>query len=306
MSPKVSIIIATHSRPNLLPRAIESAFNAGKSVEVIVVDDASSDETAAVCRSIDNIRYVRVDRNQRTAGARNIGIVHSTAPYLGFLDDDDWRLPGSLEKQVEILDKHPNVGLVYGQYLLADQAGQILNEPPQPEVCEEGDLFWKLLVSNRFGCLTAVFRKECILRVGLLDTNFPGSDDWDLWVRIAELYPIAALKEPVAVWRKAQWGTGQGSSDESFIYSQVAALYEKKLFTLPRVVDEYGDRLQVRKREFVRLASERVIHDMAYGTPRGLARISKLWTAVKISPGILFEARFYKSVASTLFRRAKL
>ncbi|MGZ5435060.1 MAG: glycosyltransferase family 2 protein [Pyrinomonadaceae bacterium] len=68
--PRASIIITTHSRPRLLLRAIKSARESGADVEVIVVDDASSDQTATLCRSLaDEITYVRVDRNQGVAGA---------------------------------------------------------------------------------------------------------------------------------------------------------------------------------------------------------------------------------------------
>src|SRR5882724_11167373 len=102
--PQASVIIATHNRPHLLPRAIESAFSAGTDVEVVVVDDASTDRTAEVCRSLPSIRYVRADRNQRVAGARNLGIMASTGEYLTFLDDDDLRLPGSLDRQIRALE----------------------------------------------------------------------------------------------------------------------------------------------------------------------------------------------------------
>src|ERR1043165_2130661 len=106
--PRSSIIIATHSRSQLLPRAVESARAAGIDVEVIVIDDASTDETAAVCRTLKGIKYLRVERNQRVAGARNIGLVASKGEYLSFLDDDDTRLPGSLDLQVELLAQNPD------------------------------------------------------------------------------------------------------------------------------------------------------------------------------------------------------
>ncbi len=100
--PKVSVIIATHSRPHLLPRAVQSAFEAGTDVEVIVIDDASTDETAEVCKNLKGIKYIRVERNQRVAGARNLGILASTADFISFHDDDDVRVPGSLDKQLAI------------------------------------------------------------------------------------------------------------------------------------------------------------------------------------------------------------
>src|SRR5216684_5678821 len=95
--PGISVIIPTHSRPKLLPRAIESARAAGTDVEIIVVDDASADDTAAACRELADIKYVRLDRNQGVAGARNVGLLASTGDFIAFLDDDDLRLPGSLE-----------------------------------------------------------------------------------------------------------------------------------------------------------------------------------------------------------------
>jgi glycosyltransferase involved in cell wall biosynthesis len=73
--PSVSIIIPTCNRPQLLPRAVESARAAGTDVEIIVVDDASHDETAAVCARLSGIKYIRLERNQGVAGARNVGIL---------------------------------------------------------------------------------------------------------------------------------------------------------------------------------------------------------------------------------------
>ena len=82
--PKVSVIITTHNRPHLLHQAIESAQAAGADIELIVVDDASTDETANVCKELSGIRYLRVERNQKVAGARNIGIPpdHPTLPAI--------------------------------------------------------------------------------------------------------------------------------------------------------------------------------------------------------------------------------
>src|SRR5689334_21834057 len=96
---KVSIIITTHNRPHTLARAIASAIAAGKDVEVIVVDDASIDGTPRICDSFPEITYVRVDRNQGVAGARNVGLVASRGEFVTFLDDDDVRLPHSLDDQ---------------------------------------------------------------------------------------------------------------------------------------------------------------------------------------------------------------
>src|SRR5258708_2921989 len=92
--PDVSVIIPTHNRPHILPRAVESARNAGRNVELIVVDDASTDDTAKICRALQGIKYIRLEQNQGVAGARNVGLLASSSEYIAFLDDDDLRLPG--------------------------------------------------------------------------------------------------------------------------------------------------------------------------------------------------------------------
>ena len=156
--PLASIIITTHNRPLLLRRAVESAHAAARDVEIIVVDDASTDETARVCQPLPGIKYQRIDRNQGVAGARNVGLLVSSGSYITFLDDDDVRLPNSLDAQVKLLDADESAGLVYGQAIYADQLGQPSNDL-YPQICPEGDIFWKLLAQNFIPCGSAVFRR---------------------------------------------------------------------------------------------------------------------------------------------------
>ena len=131
---RTSVIIPTHRRPHLLPKAVESARDAGTNIEIIVVDDASLDETATVCRRLEGIRHIRLERNQGVAGARNVGLLNCKGEYVCFLDDDDLRLPGSLDLQARILDDHPEAGFVCGAMIMADQnyrpTGETAASPP--------------------------------------------------------------------------------------------------------------------------------------------------------------------------------
>jgi len=230
-----SIIITTHNRPKLLRRAVESAFAAGANLEVIVVDDASTDETATVCRDLTGIKYVRVERNQRVAGARNLGLLASSGQYITFLDDDDVRLPGSLDKQIKLLETNSEAGLIYGQAILVDQSGTPTNQS-YPRICHQGDVLWELLGQNFIPCGTAVFRRSCIDRVGLPDQSLAGIDDWDLWIRIAELYSIMALPEPVMYWRRSTPASQQGTSAASRIVLQSVEQFQQSWKNLPRVL----------------------------------------------------------------------
>ena len=234
--PTVSVIITTHNRPHLLPTAIKSARAAGKDVEVVVVDDASTDETANVCRSISNIRYVRVERNQKVAAARNIGVLVSRGEYITFLDDDDARLAGSLDLQLEALASVPEAGLIYGQALVSNQSNMATGDY-NPKRCPQGDVFWELLSRNFIPCGTALFRRSCLFRAGLLDQSVPGIDDWDLWVRISALYDVIALKQPVILWRRSTPVSGQGTSRANELVAMSTRQFRKKWLKLARVAD---------------------------------------------------------------------
>ena len=183
----VSVIITTYNRCALIPRAVESVRRAGNNLEIIIIDDASQDQTQDVCRAMRDVRYIRVRRRRGVSGARNIGIVASTAPHLCFLDDDDMRLPGTIDAQVALLRANPSAGMIYGRVLLGDEECRRKGSF-YPETSPQGDIFWELRRSNFVPCPSVMFLRDS-LRAGLLDEGAPGIDDWDLWVRIAELYP---------------------------------------------------------------------------------------------------------------------
>jgi len=256
--PKVSVIIPTHERPQLLVRAVESARAAGTNVEVIVVDDASSDETAEVCRSLKDIHYVRVDRNQGVAGARNIGILVSTGEYIAFLDDDDLRLAGSLDLQVDALEAHPEAGFACGAMIMADQDYQPSGEVVHPRH-SSGDVFWELLeLDFPVMPLCTVIRKECFLRAGLLNRRLNGIDDWDIFTRIAELYPVLILESPVGVYRQPTPFSGQGSSARAVQLRQ-AARHQLNLLRLPRAAAIPSTKRRVIRRRMLNRISENLI-----------------------------------------------
>jgi len=231
--PRASVIITTNNRPALLPRAIESARTSGREIEIVVIDDASSDETAATCRTIPGIKYVRVDRNQGVAGARNIGLVASSGEFVTFLDDDDLRVSGSLDSQIQILDQTPEAMMIYGQAIPEDAGGE--RRQPYPCECPQGDIFWELLIRNFIPSGSVVFRRACISQIGLLDASIPGIDDWDLWIRIAEIFPVAAIETPVLVWRQSTAISAQGSSDTLDLIERGRRRFRGEWVRLPRV-----------------------------------------------------------------------
>ncbi len=230
---RVSIIITTHNRPQLLLRAVASARLSGRDPEIVVVDDASTDETGEVCQSLSGIRYTRIDRQQGVACARNVGLLASSGEFISFLDDDDERLPSSLDMQVECLEAEPHTGIVFGQALMVGGSGA----PAQrlyPKHCPSGDIFWELLEQNFIPCGSAVFRRSCLMSVGLLDERVPGIDDWDLWLRLAERFNVTAIDQPVYSWRQSSPGSGQGSSSGALMVRMAVRQFREHWMHLSR------------------------------------------------------------------------
>jgi glycosyltransferase involved in cell wall biosynthesis len=302
--PRVSVIIPTHNRPDLLPRAVGSALGAGEDVEVIVVDDASVDETAAVCASLEGIRYVRLDRNQGVAGARNVGILASSADFVAFLDDDDLRLPGSLDLQLKTLLDDPAVGFVCGPVLCADQDGELTGEVSAPKHAG-GDLFWELLkLDYPVFPLTVLMRKECLFRVGLFDRDIPGIDDWDLLVRAAEVYKVAVVTEPVGVYRLATPSSGQGTSALP-LHLKLVARGQAGLLDLPRVAAAGRGVRRAVRRNALNNISDILLWNVYTWLPRGAYRYASscLLAALRLNPrGALRPAVFAKGLRKLLKR----
>jgi glycosyltransferase involved in cell wall biosynthesis len=265
--PEISLIITTYNRPHMLARAVESARKASRGeVEVVVVDDASTDETARLCRSIPHIKYVRAERNQRVAGARNLGILASRGEFLGFLDDDDVRLPGSLDPQLAALAADRQAGFIYGQAILSGHDGAV-KEDCYPAGCPQGDIFFRLLAQNFIPCGSVVFRRACLSRVGLLDDALAGIDDWDLWLRIAALYKVKALEQPVLRWRKSTPVSGQGSSRALEIVKLSTRQFRESWLALPQAAETSA----ARRREIAHLFSDNMAAHLLWETWRASA-----------------------------------
>ena len=257
---KVSLIIPTFNRPHLLPRCVSSAREAGSSVEIVVVDDASHDETANVCQALRDIKYVRLDSNRGVAGARNEGLRASTSEYVGFLDDDDLRLPNSIDAQVNLLDAHLDAGMVYGRALYGDEQCQP-NGRSYPDECPEGDIFWQLMEWNFVPCLTVIFRRTCLERVGMLDEAAAGVDDWDLWVRISESYPVLSIKQEVAIWRQPTPTSNQFSFRTERMHRVARRLHREKWLQLPRSMEVPEEQRNQASRAFADRATQQMISE---------------------------------------------
>jgi glycosyl transferase family 2 len=254
-------------------------------VEVIVVDDASTDSTASVCAKLQGIKYVRLDRNQGVAGARNIGLLESTADFIALLDDDDLRLPGSLDHQISLFESFPEAGFVAGGVMLGDQECIPTGETALVRR-ERGDLFWQILELNVHLIPSSVMvRKSCFQEVGLFNRRLAGIDDWDMWTRIAEQRPVLIDPAPVCIYRQATPSSKQGSSSLAK-HMRGAVNHQPELLTLPRAQMAPASKRRAIRRITKRRVADTLSWRAAEALSDGALRYSaaNVVTALRLSP----------------------
>jgi hypothetical protein len=225
----VSVVITTYNRAQFVKRAVHSALQAGSDLEVVVVDDCSTDDTATVCAKLENIRYIRLATNQGLAHARNVGLAESSSDFIAFLDDDDLRLPGSVDEQLRKIIADERIALCYGRALIGDARRQLPTGEIYPSECPQGDIFWELLERNFIPMPSVLVRKSALLELGGFNTGFTLSEDWEMWLRISERFMVAAVAEPVAIHRKADPDSNQMCSDSAAICKQAMRVQQMAL-----------------------------------------------------------------------------
>jgi len=304
---KVSVIIPTHERPHLLRRAVESARAAGTNVEIIVVDDASKDATEEVCRSLKEIKYVRLERNQGVAAARNIGLLFSTAEFVCFLDDDDQRLRGSLDRQLKALISNQDAGFVCGPVLYADQSGNLTGETMSPP-SDPTNAFWDLLEWNFFALpVSVIIRKTSLLRAGLFKGGLDRIDDWDLYVRLAALFPVITVDEPVGIYRLATPFSGQGSSDLAANFLK-ASKHQKVLFHILKARSAPRSKVRASRRRTLNRFADVLFQKAATSLPDGhySSACANFVSGLRLSPQRLIRPSIYRTLLNSYVPNGKL
>ena len=199
----VSVIIPTCNRAAFLRTALASVLSQTfADFEIIVVDDASKDDTSEVVKGFKekSIHYIRHEKNQGGAVARNTGIAHSQSDYLAFLDDDDEWESTKLALQMDLFNKcSPKVGLVYTGCRTIDRAtGKLLG---QRTPTQRGDLSTNMLRENCIGSTSSTLvRRACFEEVGVFDETLPSFQDYDLWIRLAAKFHVECVSLPLLTY----------------------------------------------------------------------------------------------------------
>ncbi|MCI0337220.1 MAG: glycosyltransferase [Acidobacteria bacterium] len=240
MSPKVSVIIPVYNTEEFIAGTIQSVLDQTyQNYEIIAVDDGSTDSTLQILRRLEPQINIFTKDNGGPASARNVAIQNSVGEYIAFLDSDDLWIESKLEEQVAYLDRHPEIGLLFGQALMfVEENGE---KKIQSKIGYTDDpRFCRLLLGDFIPNSTVVIRRDCVDRVGLLNESLFAAEDYEYWMRIARLFPIAGLPKPLAYYRIRDGNLlGDGRNIDKGLHYSLAALREvEKIF--PKMWDECG------------------------------------------------------------------
>jgi len=200
--PKVTVLMSVYNGAKYIREAIDSILNQTfKDFEFLIIDDGSTDSSAEIIRSYSDprIRLIRNEKNIGLTRSLNKGLKLATGQYIARMDADDISLPCRLETQGRFLDEHPRVGLISSSYIKINVAGEEIGF--QKFSTENDEIKKRLLRFNYFCHPSAVFRRECIARVGAYREQFELVEDYDLWLRIAEEFEVANIEEPLCKYR---------------------------------------------------------------------------------------------------------
>ena len=217
----VSVVIPCYNQAHFLGEAIDSALaQTYPHLEIVVVDDGSTDNIAAVVAGYPGVRCLPQE-NQGLSAARNTGLRHSIGERIVFLDADDRLMPRAIEVGLACLRDHPECAFVYGRSRFMAFDGSSFRGPPQPRV--EGDYYLALLQGCPiFATGSVMYRREIFELVGGFDPSLSPSADYDLYYRIARQFPIHCHEQTIVEYRKH--GTSMTRSGELMLRYNLAAL----------------------------------------------------------------------------------
>lgn len=197
--PTVSVIIPTYNRSSTILRAINSVINQTyKDFEIIVVDDASQDNTEEIVHNItdERVHYIKHAFNKGANAARNTGIRQASGKYIAFQDSDDEWLNDKLQQQLSIFDNIDNVGAVHTGYIRHENG--VKEYLPKGELnITDGMLHTSLLYGNFISTQTLVVSSEHLYAINGFDENLPRLQDWELVLRLSKLCKFVFIDKPL-------------------------------------------------------------------------------------------------------------
>jgi glycosyltransferase involved in cell wall biosynthesis len=325
-NPKVSIVIATYNCSKYIEEAIFSVINQNyENIEIIVVDDASDDNTEdRIFRLLKNypIRYIKNEKNKGPGAARNIGIKASEGEFISFLDADDLYLRKSIKKRIELFKINKNVGLVFSDYYLQKTSNQSCSFPHLKNLANFSSLLpdkitniqnavfhsgmYQLLIPDGFiHTSTCLIKRRALEMVGLFRTDIRNFEDLDLWFRVIMKYQSGYINEPLSIYKKYRGSLASPTSK----YFRGQILFLKEVLKYSSIRDTDRKTVENDLIKYLSFYSFKLFHEKKYKkSHKTFRKLIKnritikniLMTAITLLPADLID--FLKEIKKVFFR----
>ena len=222
-APQVSVLMPVWNAERYLAHAIESVLaQTFTDFELLIVDDASTDGTSALIRAYRD-RRIRCTANETNLGVTrslNLGLALARGRYLARMDGDDQSAPERLARQVAFLDAEPRAALVASRARRIDAHGVEVGLLDTP--VDNATLRRRLRIGNCIVHGSVMMRTDLVRALGGYDESMERAQDYDLWLRLCERHPIAALPELLYAWRENDEGVGSRHLEEQNRFAERA------------------------------------------------------------------------------------
>jgi glycosyltransferase involved in cell wall biosynthesis len=301
--PKVSVCIPTYNSARYLAEAIDSVLRQKfGDFELVVCDNASTDETAQICSRYKDarFRYVRFEELTNQAGSWNRCLSEARGEYLTFLHADDLLLPGFLADRVDSLEDDPALGFVFGVVLIIDADGVVVRINGywhDDRIFKAGELVDAILVGCFVAFASLMVRKSAADKVGPFRTDFSWGHDWEWFIRFAERFGSLYASKPLGAYRvHAESGTAEQFNGAKIGHQEERILKE----TLARL--EVADsRFRRLRRPALRALSRRNMYYAANSLLDGRKQAARnnLWYAAKADINAVTSPTFWAILAAS-------
>jgi glycosyltransferase involved in cell wall biosynthesis len=196
---RVSVVIPCYNSASFLEQALQSVRDQTRSVdEIIVVDDASTDGSAALASKA-QVKCISLETNAGPGAARNRGIAATSGDLIAFLDADDLWMPTHIEEVVGLLEQYPKSVVAFSRIRRFGDEDVIA--PPFVPEGPPSFMFWQLIEENIVAQSSAVARRETLASIGGYNESLRYSEDYDLWLRLARRFPFVCTSDVTAGYR---------------------------------------------------------------------------------------------------------
>lgn len=227
-SPKISVVVPCFNAAPYICATLRSVFaQSGFELDVIVVDDGSTDGSAeVVAKAFPTVTLLR-QPNLGAAAARNAGIARARHDWIAFADADDLWLPGKLTSQWRLIDSEPAARMVYSDLHLWFS----VDPEPSPEFLAElqglasdpsrwrgpsGWIYPELLLCSEVATPTVLMHRSVLDQVGTFDPTLPSGEDYDLWLRASRVTRVLRVNAPTVLYRIHSSNTTRRAPDRNY------------------------------------------------------------------------------------------